>query len=79
MKLAYVSALLVALSPLLHADTPLGGISTDHLSAYTLDAGKFQVNVGALAVNEDIDFLDIREDLPTGTRQVSIPRRSREL
>lgn len=69
-KLASASALSIGLSPALHADTPLGWISTDHLSAYTVDAGKFEVNVSALKVNEDIDFLDIREDLLAGTRQL---------
>lgn len=69
-KLAFVSALLTGISPALRADTPLGWISADHLSAYTVDSGAFDVSVSALAVNETVDFLDIREDLLAGTRQL---------
>lgn len=45
-------------------------MTTDHLSAYTVDAMTFDLSLGALAVNDDIDFLDIRDDLLAGTRQL---------
>ncbi|MDO8273684.1 MAG: hypothetical protein Q7U82_17460 [Gammaproteobacteria bacterium] len=53
-----------------HADTPLGWMNSDHLNAYTLDAMKFDLTASSLAVNETIDFLNIREDLLAGTRQL---------
>lgn len=52
------------------ADTPLGWIGNENPSAYTIDAMKFEVSIGAIAVNEDIDFLDIRDDLLAGARQL---------
>jgi hypothetical protein len=53
-----------------HADSPLGWVHTDHISAYTIDARTFELNLGAIAVNEDLDFLGIRDDLLAGTRQL---------
>jgi opacity protein-like surface antigen len=52
------------------ADSPLGWVHTDHISAYTIDARTFELNIGAIAVNEDLDFLGIRDDLLAGTRQL---------
>ena len=52
------------------ADSPLGWVHTDHISAYTLNERTFELSLGALAVNEDLDFLDVREDLLAGTRQL---------
>ncbi len=45
-------------------------MNSDHLSAYTLDAMKFDLTASSLAVNETIDFLNVREDLLAGTRQL---------
>jgi opacity protein-like surface antigen len=52
------------------ADTPLGWMNSDHLSAYTLNARKVDFTASAIAVNESIDFLNVREDLLAGTRQL---------
>ena len=52
------------------ADTPLGWMNSDHLSAYTLNARKVDFTASTIAVNESIDFLNIREDLLAGTRQL---------
>jgi len=52
------------------ADAPLGWLHNDHPSAYTLDAMRFDISLAALAVNDDIDFLDVREDLLAGTRKL---------
>ncbi len=52
------------------ADSPLGWVHTDHISAYTLNERTFELSLGAMAVNEDLDFLDVREDLLAGTRQL---------
>jgi hypothetical protein len=64
--------LLIAMgaSSTLQADTPLGWMNSDHLSAYTPGAMKLEVTGGVLAVNDTIDFLDIRDDLLAGTRQL---------
>ena len=53
-----------------HADSPLGWVHTDHISAYTLNERTFELNLGAIAVNEDLDFLGVRDDLLAGTRQL---------
>ncbi len=52
------------------ADTPLGWLSSDHPSAFTLDAMSFDLNITGLAVNEDLDVLNIRDDVLAGTRQL---------
>ncbi len=52
------------------ADSPLGWVHADHNSAYTLNERTFELTLGAIAVNEDLDFLDVREDLLAGTRQL---------
>lgn len=65
-----IALLSICASVTVHADTPLGWMNSDHLSAYTLDAMKFDLTASSLAVNETIDFLDIREDLLAGTRQL---------
>lgn len=54
----------------LHADTPLGWMNSDHLNAYTPGAMKLELTGSLLAVNDTIDFLDIRDDLLAGTRQL---------
>jgi len=56
--------LLFNLSPSpVHGDTPLGWINSGNQSAYTITKGEFEVNAAGLAVNESIDFLNIRDDL----------------
>ena len=52
------------------ADTPLGWINAENPSAYTLDARRVELSLGKLAVNDTIDFLDIRNDLLAGTRKL---------
>jgi len=51
-----------------HADAPLGWIHSDQRSAYTPQAWSLELTLGELAVNETIDFLNIREELLAGTR-----------
>lgn len=65
-------SLLVAFgtSGTLQADTPLGWMNSDHLNAYTPGAMKLELTGSVLAVNDTIDFLDIRDDLLAGTRQL---------
>lgn len=53
-----------------NADSPLGWVHTDHISAYTLNERTFELSLGAIAVNEDLDFLGVRDDLLAGTRQL---------
>lgn len=50
------------------ADTPLGWINSSNESAYTTTAGEFELNVGGMAVNSTIDFLNIRDDLIANNR-----------
>jgi hypothetical protein len=53
-----------------NADTPLGWIESAAPSAYTLGAMEIDLSLGAIAVNDTIDFLDIRDDLLAGTRKL---------
>ncbi len=68
LPLASLSALSLCCSNFAMADTPFGWISNENPSAYTTDAMKFEISIGAIAVNDSIDFLDIRDDLLAGTR-----------
>ncbi|MCP5357175.1 MAG: hypothetical protein H7A06_03415 [Pseudomonadales bacterium] len=52
------------------ADTPLGWISTENPSAYTIDALDAELSLGKVMVNDTIDFLNIRSDLLAGTRKL---------
>ena len=52
------------------ADTPLGWLNRDFPSAYTQTARTFDLQLGALAVNETIDVLNIRDDILAGTRRL---------
>ncbi|MCG8414135.1 MAG: hypothetical protein MI746_07935 [Pseudomonadales bacterium] len=45
------------------ADTPLGWINSNNVSAYTTTKGELELSGSIQAVNGTIDFLDIREDL----------------
>lgn len=60
----------VGASGTLQADTPLGWMNSDNPSAFTPGAMKLEVTGSLLAVNDTIDFLDIRDDLLAGTRQL---------
>ncbi len=62
--LRLLSALLL-LSPAAapRAETPVGWISLGHPSAYTQDAGRLELALSGIAVNDGLDFLDLREDL----------------
>ncbi len=67
-----IPSLLIAVgaSGSLQADTPLGWMNSDYPSAFTPGAMKLEVTGSLLAVNDTIDFLDIRDDLLAGTRQL---------
>lgn len=52
------------------ADSPLGWIHSDHRNAYTQDPWSVELILGGLAVNEDIDVLNIRDELLAGTRRL---------
>ncbi len=52
------------------ADTPLGWLNRDFPSAYTQTARTFDLQIAGIAVNEDIDVLNIRDDILAGTRRL---------
>ena len=52
------------------ADTPLGWISATNPSAYTIARGSLEVSASLLAVNDTIDFLNVREDLLAGQQRL---------
>lgn len=52
------------------AQAPLGWIHADNQSAYTLARNQFEVNLGAIAVNDTIDFINVRDDLLSGTSRL---------
>lgn len=52
------------------ADEPTGWIGNDHMSAYTLDTGEFELSGGLSRVNETIDFLDLRDDMLAGNSRL---------
>lgn len=52
-------------------DTPLGWINRGNPSAYTTTQGEFEFSIAGLAVNDTIDFLDIREDLIANDRRLA--------
>ena len=52
------------------ADSPLGWIHSNNPSAFTIPALDFEATIAKIAVNETIDFLDIRDDLLAGTRKL---------
>src|SRR5690606_19150936 len=68
--LAVLLGLTVTASLPAFADTPLGWISRDLVHAYTQGAGDVEVTAEALAVNDTIDFLDVRDDLIAGNRRL---------
>lgn len=61
---------LLALSAAAGADTPLGWVSGDLVHAYTQDARSVEVTAERIAVNDTIDFLDIRDELLAGNRRL---------
>ena len=52
------------------ADEATGWIGNDHTSAYTLDAGEFELSGGLSRVDETIDFLDLRDDMLAGNSRL---------
>lgn len=52
------------------ADEPTGWIGNDHMSAYTLDTGEFEVSGGLSRVDDTIDFLNLREDMLAGNSRL---------
>lgn len=52
------------------AQTPLGWISSDTISAYTLAPFDFEISATKLKVNDTIDFLNVREDLLAGQQKL---------
>lgn len=52
------------------ADEATGWIGNDHMSAYTLDMGEFELSGGLSRVNETIDFLDLRDDMLAGNSRL---------
>ncbi len=66
--MAAVTSLSWMLSLPLWADTPLGWINSSNPTAYTTTAGEFEISASYLAVNDTIDFLNIRDDLIAANR-----------
>lgn len=50
------------------ADTPLGWINSANMAAYTTTRGEFEISLAGLAVNDTIDFLNIRDELILNNR-----------
>lgn len=71
------TALVISSSTLLssvsaaQAQTPYGWISNDHISAYVLQPGSFELSGNILKVDDDIDFLDMRDDLLAGNSRLA--------
>jgi hypothetical protein len=53
------------------ADTPLGWINSSNPAAYTTTAGEFEISLASLAVNDTIDFLNVRDDLVANNRRLA--------
>ncbi|MCH7817823.1 MAG: hypothetical protein IIC60_14780, partial [Proteobacteria bacterium] len=51
-----------------YGDTPLGWINSANPAAYTTTRGEFEISLAVLAVNDTIDFLNIRDDLIANNR-----------
>lgn len=67
---AVVAFILFALPPVSLAQQPNGWISNGHTSAYTLAPGEFELTGSMLRVDDTIDFLNMREDLLSGTSRL---------
>jgi len=52
------------------ADTPLGWINNGGSSAYTSNKGELEINLGILAVNDTIDFINYRDDFVANDRRL---------
>lgn len=68
--LALVAILVSGLPASTHADTPLGWINNNNMSAYTTTQGELELSASIQAVNGSIDFLNIREDLFASNRRL---------
>ncbi|MDD9960250.1 MAG: hypothetical protein OXU66_15125, partial [Gammaproteobacteria bacterium] len=53
------------------ADTLLGWINAGNVSAYTTNQGKFELSLAGLAVNDSLDFLNIRDDLIANNQRLA--------
>lgn len=69
-RLALASSISVLATHASFADTPLGWLNSDHPSAFTLDALSIDLNITGLAVNENLDVLNVRDTVLAGTRQL---------
>lgn len=65
-----VSILIASATGSVFADTPLGWLNRDFPSAYTQTARTIDLQLGAIAVNETLDVLNIRDDILAGTRRL---------
>jgi hypothetical protein len=61
-------AAFLSISTVASADTPLGWINSSNQAAYTATAGEFEISIAGLAVNNTIDFLNVRDDLIANNR-----------
>ncbi len=68
-KLASASLLFLAFP--IFADTPVGWIDSHVMSAYTTTRGEFELSGSLLAVNDTLDFLDVRDDLLAANRRLA--------
>ncbi len=66
--LPLISALAVAAPAL--ADVPFGWIGNHHVNAYSLGAGDFALSGNFAAVNDTIDFLNLRDRLLAGSQRL---------
>ena len=71
-KLSIVLALTGGLAAgLVAADTPLGWINSSNNAAYTTARGDLEISIAGLAVNDSLDFFNIRDDLIANNRRLA--------
>ncbi len=69
-----ISALIIGFAtytPDLKADTPLGWINSDKISAYTTTKGEFEISGAIRAVNDTLDIFNYRDDLFAANRRLA--------
>ena len=52
------------------AEQPFGWVGNGHPSAYSLQAGDFELSGNLLRVNDTVDFLNLRNDLLAGNQRL---------
>ena len=52
------------------ADQPFGWACNGHASAYALHQGEFELSGNLLRVNDNFDFLNLRDELLAGTQRL---------